>query len=61
VEVEDRGRVIVGHGDVLDVEAPRGQHGPHPTRNGARGPGSGPHLAHLDDDDEEPTDDVPWT
>ncbi len=61
VDLEERGRVIVGLGDVLDVEPAKGQNGPHPARNDARGPMSGPRPSHLDDDDEEPTDDEPWT
>ncbi len=60
VELEERGRIIVGRGDVLAVELAKGRNGARPTRNGVPGHMSGPHRSDLDDDDEEPTDDDHW-
>ena len=59
VEFEERGRVIVGQGDILGVEPAKGPNGAHPARNGVHGHKSGPHRTDLDDD-EESSDDDHW-
>jgi cell fate regulator YaaT (PSP1 superfamily) len=61
VELEDRGRVIVGLGDVLHVDPARRQGGSQPARDDVRSPASGLDPGHLDDDDDEPSEDEPWT
>jgi cell fate regulator YaaT (PSP1 superfamily) len=57
VEFEDRGRVIIGQGDILGVEPAKGQNGAHPARSHRRDPGSGPHQSDVDDDADDPPDD----
>ena len=59
VELEDRGRVIVGYQDVFAVEPAKGQNGTQPVRNQSQGSRIGPLLNDLDDDDDELIDDDP--
>jgi cell fate regulator YaaT (PSP1 superfamily) len=54
VELEDRRRIIVGHGDLLGVELPKGRQVPQPDPDEVEDAMVDPPLGRAHDDDPEP-------